>query len=184
MKNPAIVILLLLLFLTSNAFAQQQPYNGTPWPIPGQIEAEDYDKGGEGVAYHDDDAANSGGQYRTSEGVDIESCGEGGYNVGWMYAGEWIEYTVNVVEAGTYTIKVRTASQPAEGGKFHLEFAGQNLTGTCSAPGTTDWQQYVSVEIPGILLSAGQQVMRLAVEVGNFNVNYLQFLPFLRLMKQ
>jgi hypothetical protein len=175
LKNSAIVILFFLLFLGSNAFTQQQAYNGTPGPIPGKIEAEDYDKGGEGVAYHDDDASNNGGQYRNSEGVDIEYCGEGGYNVGWMNTGEWIEYTINVMEAGTYTITIRTASQPAEGGKFHLEFAGQNLTGTRSAPSTNDWQQYVTVEIPGIQLSAGQQVMRLAVEVGNFNVNYFQF---------
>ena len=174
-KNVLNAILLFLLLLGSNAFTQQQPYNGTPWPIPGKIEAEDYDQGGEGVAYHDDDASNNGGQYRTSEGVDVESCGEGGYNVGWINAGEWIEYTINVMEAGTYTINVRTASQPAEGGKFHLEFAGQNLTGTFSAPSTNNWQQYVIVEIPGIQLSAGQQVLRLVVEIGNFNVNYFQF---------
>jgi hypothetical protein len=174
-KNPVLVIPLFLLLLGSNAFTQQQPYTGTPWPVPGKIEAEDYDTGGEGVAYHDDDAGNNGGQYRTSEGVDIESCGEGGYNVGWMNAGEWIEYSINVMEAGTYTIHVRTASQPAEGGAFHLEFAGENLTGTYPAPSTTNWQQYVTVEITGIQLSAGPQVMRLVVEIGNFNVNYFQF---------
>src|SRR5438552_2565558 len=49
------------------------PFTGVPYPIPGTIEAENFDKGGEGVAYHDTDAANLGGQYRTTEGVDIES---------------------------------------------------------------------------------------------------------------
>src|SRR5258708_6055890 len=64
---------------------QQSPYLGTPWPIPGKLEAENYDTGGEGIAYHDTDTSNDGGQYRTSEGVDIEVCGDtgGGYDVGW-----------------------------------------------------------------------------------------------------
>ncbi|MBN1599378.1 MAG: hypothetical protein JW894_13880, partial [Bacteroidales bacterium] len=59
---------------------EQTPYNGVI-AIPGTVEAENYDNGGEGVAYHDNDASNNGGQYRTSEGVDIEACSEGGYNV-------------------------------------------------------------------------------------------------------
>ena len=29
------------------------PFSGTPIALPGTIEAENYDKGGEGVAYHD-----------------------------------------------------------------------------------------------------------------------------------
>ena len=33
---------------------------------PGIVQAEDYDKGGEGVAYHDLTAGNDGGAYRTS----------------------------------------------------------------------------------------------------------------------
>ena len=48
---------------------------GNPWAIAAsgttRIQAENFDTGGEGVAYHDTDTANSGGQYRTSEGVDV-----------------------------------------------------------------------------------------------------------------
>ena len=55
----------------------QLPYNGTAWPIPGTIEAENYDTGGKFVAYYDTTAGNSGGQYR-SDDVDIETCSEGG----------------------------------------------------------------------------------------------------------
>ena len=49
----------------------------TPGPyrtlvVPGTIEAEDYDNGGEGVAYHDTVAGNQGGAYR-SDDVDIEA---------------------------------------------------------------------------------------------------------------
>ena len=47
------------------------PYK--PHPVPGRIEAEDYDLGGEGVAYHDTTAGNTGGAYRDDD-VDIESA--------------------------------------------------------------------------------------------------------------
>src|SRR5437660_8098579 len=59
------------------------PALGMPSVIPGTIQAEDFDNGGEGVAYHDEDAVNSGGLYRTT-GVDIERSSEGGYDVGWI----------------------------------------------------------------------------------------------------
>src|SRR5258708_1004867 len=62
------------------------PFSGTPVAVPGTIEAEQFDNGGEGVAYHDLMAGNSGGQYRAAD-VDIESTTDvnGGYNVGWIY---------------------------------------------------------------------------------------------------
>jgi hypothetical protein len=165
------VIFVLSIFLYFNSFAQQ-PYGGTPWPIPGKIEAEDYDTGGEGVAYHDTDAANNGGLYR-SDGVDIETCGEGGYNVGWMEAGEWLEYTVKVAETGLYTIRLRVASVEVDGGKCHIEFDDANVTGTIAAPSTGAWQTYTWVEITRVPLNSGQQVMRVVIEENWFNLNYL-----------
>jgi hypothetical protein len=41
--------------------AQQarSPFEGTAWPVPGTIEAENYDLGGEGVGYHDADCINN-----------------------------------------------------------------------------------------------------------------------------
>ena len=33
--------------------AASSPYRGTPGTVPGRIEAEDFDEGGEGVAYRD-----------------------------------------------------------------------------------------------------------------------------------
>jgi hypothetical protein len=62
----------------------QLPFHGSPSAIPGKIETEDFDTGGEGVAYHDNDAGNNGNQYRTLEGVDIQNCTDtGGGTMGW-----------------------------------------------------------------------------------------------------
>jgi len=42
----------------------QSPYGGTLRSIPGTIQTEDFDNGGEGIAYHDLDSANLRRQYR------------------------------------------------------------------------------------------------------------------------
>lgn len=153
----------------------QSPYSGTAYGIPGQIEAENFDLGAEGEAYHDCDSANQGGQYRTSSGVDIEACSAGGYNVGWMCGGEWMEYTVNVGQAGPYAIEARVASQ-ATGGLFWIEFDGVDVTDDIVVPVTGGWQTWTSVWVRADL-PAGVQIMRF-VNGGTsqeYNLNYFRF---------
>lgn len=156
--------------VTISIATPQSPYPGSPWAIPGTIEVESYDIGGEGVAYHDNEAANQGGQYRTTEGVDVEVCSAGGFNVGWTGAGEWLEYTVNVTTAGTYNFEFRVASTLA-GGTFHVEFNGVNKTGTVTSVNTGAWQTWQSVFANNISLSAGSQIMRIALDAPNHNLD-------------
>ena len=118
------------------------PYGGTPISIPGKIEAEDYDTGGEGISYHDGDSVNSGGVYR-SDGVDISNDG-GEEHVGWWYAGEWTNYSINVITAGSYTLKAKVAS-PGTGGTFMIKLDGQDVTGIISIPNTGGWQTWQTV---------------------------------------
>jgi hypothetical protein len=151
------------------------PYGGVPHAVPGTIQSEDFDEGGEGIAYHDHSATNSGGQYR-STGVDIERTADtgGGYNVGWAGAGEWLNYTVNVGTSGTYALTVRVAS-PAAGGTFHVEFNGVDRTGPMQVPNTGGWQAWRDVTTT-VSLQAGVQTMRVVLDaygtngaVGNLN---------------
>jgi hypothetical protein len=96
---------------------------GTGAAIPGHIEAENYNNGGEGVAYHDTTPANEGGEYR-HDAVDIEKAtGEGSYVVGWVRPGEWLKYTVNVAEAGVYDVSFRVSSNRADG-SFKMQVDG------------------------------------------------------------
>ena len=154
----------------------QTAYPGSPFVLPTRIETEDYDVGGEGVAYHDQDPGNNGSQYRFTEGVDIETCFDtgGGYNTGWTNPGEWLEYTVNVPVAGDYTIETRVSSL-SSGGTFHIEFDGVNKTGDITVPVTTGWQTWATVSAT-VTLSAGTQVMRFSFTTGGFNVNYFDIL--------
>ena len=167
--------LIIALFWIPNLVAQQEPYGGTPRSIPGIIETEEYDRGGEGVAYHDLDVANQGGQFRLSEGVDVETCSEGGYSIGWMNTGEWIEYTVSVAAAGNYTIRMRIATI-LTGGTIQVAFDDHNVTDIETVPNTGGWQQWVWLDIPFVQLDSGKQVMRITVANEGYNLSYVQFM--------
>jgi hypothetical protein len=154
------------------------PFGGTPARVPGTIEAENFDEGGEGVGYHDATGGNSGGQYRTTD-VDLESTSDsgGGYNVGWIDSGEWLNYAVNVTAAGPYLLEARVASN-GSGGTFHLEVSGVDITGPLAIPDTGGWQIWTTLST-SVTLAAGEQTLRIVFDtslpgraVGN--INYLR----------
>jgi beta-glucanase (GH16 family) len=153
---------------------EQRAYQGGVHPIPGQIEAEHYDEGYPGEAYHDNDIGNSGGTLRDDD-VDIQACSEGGHNLGWINTGEWLEYTVDVQTAGAYTLEARVAS-PNNGGAFRIEVDGQDRTGPIAVQSTGGWQTWQTVE-GQIQLDAGPQTLRFHVAASNagFNFNWLRF---------
>ncbi len=98
-------------------------YSGGAQILPGKLQCEYYDFGGEGVAFHDADTINSGSgglnpadgtylnEFRKNEAVDISytkfrdpAIDNTPYNfvetekdqlyVGWTKPGEWIKYTL------------------------------------------------------------------------------------------
>src|SRR5690606_29382204 len=91
--------------------------------------------------------------------VDIKAI-PGGHAVGWMTPGEWLEYTVNVQEAGRYTVSLRAGAVQA-GRTLELSVCGQALT-TLEAPVVSDWGETDTVEATATL-SEGLQVIRLTV---------------------
>ncbi len=139
--------------------------------IPGTIQAEDFDIGGNGYTYFDTDASNNGAKYRLDEGVDIEASEDKGYQVGWTGINEWLEYTVNVAEAGDYALKLFVAA-PVAGGKLEVSF-GQYVSSTFTAPSTGSWTKRDSL-INKVTLEAGEQVVRLKVlNAVGFNMDKL-----------
>src|SRR6185312_12654260 len=110
------------------------------------FEAENFDKGGEGVAYHDNTAGNAGGQYRTTEDVDIVAGGTG--------------YIVNNFETGA----------------FHVEVDGKDVTGRIAAPYTNDWTAYQWAGKTGVALTAGKHTLKVVVDQQYFNLNQVRVL--------
>jgi hypothetical protein len=149
-------------------------YNGTPYSVPGTIEAENFDNCGAGASYYDTDTINTGGQYRTEVGVDIENCSGGGYDVTDIHSGEWLNYALSFDTAGIYTIEARVASAAA-GKKFHIELDGENVSGEITVPNTGGAQQWAAVSITTPQLSLGTKVMRIVMDADSFNIDNVKF---------
>ena len=146
------------------------PY--TPLAIPGTIQAEDYDLGGEGVAYHDTTTGNSGSAYR-NDGVDIEVQGSV-TNVGWIRNGEWLMYTATVAQAGQYTMTARVASP--NGGRTIAVSADGAALATIAVPNTGSFEAWQPVSVP-VTLAAGSHALKLAFTGDGQNLDWVAFGP-------
>lgn len=155
----------------------QSAFGSQSHAVPGRIEAEDFDEGGNEVSYFDCDLSNNGGQYRPTDSVDIEASSDGGFNIGWLCAGEWMEYSVDVASGGCYWLLARVASQ-STGGDFMIELDGNDVTGAVNVPVTGDWQNWTTViklvELPG---DATDMRFINGSSADEYNLQWLQFVP-------
>jgi hypothetical protein len=187
---------------------------GSPQVIPGKVYCAYYDTGGEGVAYHDSDAVNHGsgelnpldGSYlngfRVKEGVDISyvkfgrptPVDDNPFNlatppaellyVGWTVPGEWINLTVNVQQAGRYSVDFLYTSH--QGGQISLELDDKPLTGALTIQSTANnadplnWRQWhhwnVAKDLAQVELPAGVHVLKVRIlSEGQMNLAYFDF---------
>jgi len=159
-----------LLVLSQNNM-KQKPWNNTIQQIPGRLECEFYNLGGEGIAYHDTDPVNNGSgklnppdgaflnEFRMKEGVDISytkfrdpAIDNSPYNlaepakdqlyVGWTTPGEWINYTVKVAETGVYAIGLMYTASGDGGISFILD--GKPLTQELRIPSTRNENESIA----------------------------------------
>jgi hypothetical protein len=157
----------------AHARAPATPYGGTPWPVPGLIQAEKFDHGGEGIGYHDRVAGNAGKAYRQDEDVDIIALDGGGRVINNFQTGEWLRYTVDVAKTARYDIKLKVSSATTTG-HFHVQIDGQDVTGKVAVPHTGGWDQFQWVGKSGVTLQAGRHVMKVVVNRQYFNLNSIR----------
>jgi len=124
-----------------------------PASIPGKIEAE---------------------SYSAMNGIQTEPTSDtgGGLNVGWIGVGDWLDYSVNVQNAGTYTVEYRVASIAATG-QLQLQSGGTTLA-TTAVPNTGGWQTWQTVTA-SVTLAAGPQTLRVYASGYDFNINWINF---------
>ena len=134
-------------------------------PIPGTIQAEDFNPGGQGVGYYD-----------TSGSPTLESSGDldGTPSIGYIAGGEWIQYDVGVLAPGTYTVEARVAAA-GSGGTFRLELDSTDVTGTMTAPYTGGWFIWTTSSKTGVYLPAGSHTLRFYSYTAGYNVNWFRF---------
>jgi hypothetical protein len=138
------------------------PPPGEGFPIPGSIEAEDYNDGGEGVGYHD------------TNGSPALETNPGGQHVSYIESGEWLAYTVNVT-AGNYYIDVYVASSEG-GGAIHIEFDDVDITGVHNFAANGSWTEFIVVTCGPVTLSGGEQLMKIGMNGTSFNVDKVEFI--------
>src|SRR5271155_2140871 len=142
---------------------QDSRYKGGAQTIPGRVECAYYDRGGEGVAYHDTDSKNNGSgalnpadgtylnEFRMGEGVDtsytkfhdeidnnpydLVQPPEGQLYVGWTSPGEWFNMTVEVEHSGVYTMDLLYTSN--RGGTISLDRNGKTIVSSVNIISTS-----------------------------------------------
>lgn len=181
------------------------PFMGTPWPVPGRIDFENYDDGGQGVGWSVDDHTGNfgvggcgGNLYRedmphpqicvtnavegdvysagANMGMPYPLDGSESMYIGYTHGVDWVKLTVDVKQAGTYTLSSTWASEGggADGIKMQISMndvlvADVSLDGTGGYHNWVDFTDFATVE-----LQAGVQVLQFAAKSQHLNYDYLQ----------
>jgi len=149
--------------------------------IPGIIQAEDFDKGGEGFTFHDKDSNDEGdANYRSdNEGLDLVK-GNNGTAIGYTSKDEWTEYSVNVTEPGEYSFEATCSNGSSSNGGFKISLVkGTSVTqiGTVKVTSTGGWSTYKVMK--GNLtknLAEGEQILRFTITDANCNIDKVKFI--------
>ena len=153
----------------------REPFGGKVAEIPGKIEAENFDVPGTGKgnkSYSENDSEDRGEtNYREGTGVDIYKKATG-YVVGYNEEGEWLEYSVNVKEAGDYTMFASVATSNSTSG-FSLSLDGKTLVENVALSGTS-FDDFVKVKA-NVTLPAGEHILRMTVTGSWFDIDYFNF---------
>jgi hypothetical protein len=152
---------------------------GAALPIPGKIEVEDFDITGVGetdgvsnVTYSDGDPENHGdSDYRKTDAADVDIYKKATGNiVGYNTTGDWLEYSVDIAEAGDYTAIASVAANGS--GSFKLSIDGKSV-GEFDVTGTS-YDDFIDVK-KTVTLPAGKHTLRMDVTAQYFDIDYINF---------
>jgi len=157
---------------------RQTPFGNAPIRIPGTIQVENYDRGGQGVAWNDTPVFSGNSDYRRDGGVDIgKAIDPFGRFVGWIDDGDWMEYSLVVEEEddwGTFALFSRVASAVDEPGSMLVSLNGTPMA-KIDIPATGGWQSWQTIGTGGFQIPAGNYTLRLTALGSSFNVNWVRF---------
>ena len=163
--------------------------DGAPWAAGSgtvRIEAENYDEGGEGVAYHDTDSRQGTSSLRstgTANEVDLVDIADGadapGSKLGYTVAGEWVRYTVNIPVAARYHLRLRVANGTGTTSTdaISVRWKGAVVAGPLTVPFTGGWDSFVDLDVPEAVLEAGTDLLQLDCNTAGFDVNWIELTP-------
>jgi hypothetical protein len=176
-----------------------KPLGGAPQKIPGKIEIENYDVGGEGVAYHDEQVTPHGqlcgvsrtdvidlnctaqpGSPRDKNAVGCVDEPAGEEYLGYISTGDWLRYTVTVAEAGSYVI---SGHEGVAGNNVQVTFTFTPTmktgpvtlpaTGGCAVEAYHVWTTHSNLAT--IALQPGTYVMQIDMVNAAMNLDWFAF---------
>ena len=159
---------------------KQKPFNNETHYIPGIIEAENYDEGGNNISYFDSDTINKGGEYR-SDYVDIGKINDT-YYVGWTNPGEWLEYTISCDTTMKAEFIFNIAYENKDG-EIHLEIDEKRITQNLFIKNTGGNLEFKEINFKDIILPEGVHKLRLFFDRGHPNVDKFEIKKF-KLIKE
>ena len=143
-----------------NTFTQKDVLNtiALVHPVPGKVQAEGF---------------------FFQSGISLENTADvgGGQNIGYLDAGDYLDYYINVAQSGIYNVAYRTAALSETGQvKMQLIDANGNATTlhTVSFPSTGGWQTWTTTSTTASLY-AGQHHIRVTITEPLFNMNWFDF---------
>ncbi len=153
---------------------QSTPFGGTPARLPGRVEAENFDDGGNGFAYYDQDVQNQAGGSWRNQSVDVGGViPDGTRAVGWIGRDEWLTYTVRVAREVKGTLAFRVGSIYGDR-SFEVQLNDTPI-GNVTVPNTGSWDAYRTVELPNVTLPAGTHQIRVIANRESWNFNWFEF---------
>lgn len=139
--------------------------------MPGVLEAENFDRGGQNAGYLEVFGETESSVYRNQpiENVDLQvrSAASGGVTIMEASAGEWLKYTINVPTTGRYNVGVRYASEFRDG-TFHFEVDGVDVTGPIQVDSTGNWGVFQTIN-RRVNLNAGTRVIKIVVDSNSYH---------------
>lgn len=108
------------------------------------------------------------------DGIQTEVTSDvgGGENVGWVDAGDWLEFKLANAESQTYDFSARIASEIGTAG-FKV-IVGDSVLTTVPVPKTGGWQQWQTV-IEQVTVPKGTQNLRIEFIDQGINLNWFAF---------
>lgn len=153
----------------------QSSYAPQPVQVPGRIEAEEYDVGGESVSYHDTSFGNicNPPAFRY-EDVDVQAINDGGsgFGVGYVEEGEWLEYTIDLTRSRELAVDLRAQAANGLGVELHVDG-----TPVLEANRSATSGQWTTFHLGCIDLGQGEHVIRVKATEAYWNMNWIEFRP-------
>ncbi|MGM8933217.1 carbohydrate-binding protein [Salinicola halophyticus] len=163
--------------------AARTPFNesATPWVVEQSgltLDAALFDEGASYLTYKDSSETQMGTHFREG-GVDIQGNGDA---IGWIENGEWVEYTLEIDQAGVYDLSFLSALGAQTGSARSITATFDNGAGvyevaTIGVDYTGGWSTFAETESQNVALEAGTQTLRLTFNGGSQNLESFSLAP-------